>query len=73
LKVNVNAFNPLKFAKPIDKQADAIKETLKITDEEKVKSTKTLLESIKTFKSGNGGKISLDLFNKIGELSCCDT
>lgn len=42
-----------------------------MTEEEEIKSTKDLLESIKNFKKDNGGKISMDLFNKIGQLKFC--
>ena len=64
------SFTP-KPAKPVDKVGDAIKSQLKITEEEEVKSTKTLLEDIKKYKSENGNKISLEFFKKVALLKCC--
>jgi hypothetical protein len=68
--MNATAFS-FKPAKPVDKVGDAIRSQLKITEEEEVKSTKTLLEDIKKYKSENGNKLSLEFFKKVALLKCC--
>ena len=71
-------FTPKKFEAPkapppppVDKVAEGLKKHLGITEEEDIKSTKSLLDEVKKSRSENTGKISMELFLKIGELKCC--
>jgi len=48
-----------------------MKKILGITEEEDIKNTKTFLEEIKKYKSENGGKISIEMLKKVGEMKCC--
>ena len=57
--------------------ADPVKESLNkvgVTEEEEVKTFKTLLADLKKHQEDNkDGVISLDLFRKIGELKLCQS
>jgi hypothetical protein len=65
---------PVVVAKPIpkvDKVAEGIKKSLGITAEEEINKTKSLFEELRKSVSESKGKISMELFRKIGELKCC--